>query len=525
LIKQSIAYSIIGERKTLNKKATTICILIATCLLVSSVAQLKLGFATDMPSPAWTTRTSMPTATGQAAVITGDNGLIYVTGGFDGSDPPTALVQAYNPTTNTWSYKTSLLHAIRGAAVAKGPDGLIYVISGWDDSTPYTEIVQAYNATSDSWSLKASIHTPAWMATAATGDDGKIYVFGGEDDDTSYSNKTQIYNTKTDTWTNGTDMPTGRQGASAVKASDGLIYVIGGYNGTALSTVEAYNPTTDTWTTKAYMPTPRLRFSAVLGPDNKIYAIGGGETYSNNDPPYYNTVEIYDPRTNTWTTPTWSESLLPTARRELGATLGNNGRIYAIGGANGAYLTTNEEAIITLPENIPPTAYIDSITPNPATAGEPTILTGHGADVDGYIIAYKWRSSTDGTIGTSATLNISTLSTSVHNIYFSVKDNSGAWSPEATATLTVANLTEDPLYKKILDLNSTLNNLQQQNSNLNNKLNNLQGQYDNLTSKLDNMTYELLGTGIITIILIIAIIAVIFIPPKRKTPPTTTPST
>jgi len=490
----------------LNFKAASICILIATCLLAASISHSQPALATDMPSPAWTTKISMLTATAQAAVITGDNGLIYVIGGYSGSDPPFATVQAYNPTTNTWSYKTSLPQVTRGAAVAKGTNGLIYVIGGYDGSTPYPDTVQAYNTTSNSWSLKQAIPVPVFMASAVTGNDGKIYVFGGYQD--SYLNTTQIYNPDANTWTNGTDMPTKRIEACAVKASDGLIYVIGGTpNGTVLSTVDAYNPVTDTWTTKASMSIPRLAFGAVLGPDNKIYVIGGGLYYSNS-PPFYDTVEIYDPKTNTWTTPTWTESLLPTARKELGVTLGKNGRIYALGGTNGTYLSTNEEAIIVLPENVVPTAYIDSITPNPAAAGEQITLTGHGTDSDGSIAAYQWRSSLNGTIGTSATLNI-TLPTGIHNIYFSVKDNSGAWSPEATATLTVTNTTADPLYQKILDL-------QQQNSGLNDKLNNLQSQYDNLTSKLDTMTYELLGTGIVAIILMIVIIAVIFIPPKRK---------
>jgi hypothetical protein len=209
---------------------------------------------------------------------------------------------------------------------------------------------------------------------------------------------------------------------------------------------------------------------------------------------------------------------LATARKELGAALGNNGRIYAIGGANGAYLSTNEEAIITPPDNIAPTAYIDAITSNPATTGQTITFTGHGADADGSIIAYKWRSSIDGTIGTSATFDISALSNGTHNIYFSVQDNSGAWSTEAAATVVVNRpITDDPLYQKMLDLNNMINDLQQQNNNLTDKVN-------SLTGKLDTTTLELLGLGIVTIILIIVIIAVIFIPPKRKASTPTTPA-
>jgi hypothetical protein len=376
--------------------------------------------------------------------------------------------------------------------------------------------VQAYNTTSDTWSSKTAIPTGAWMASAATGNDGRIYVFGGESSGAFfYSNKTQIYDPATDTWTNGTDMPTGRCELRVVKGPDGLIYAMGGYNGSALSIVEAYNPSTDTWTEKTAMPSPKLEFGLVLGPDNKIYVIGGGTSYGNNNPPFFNTVEIYDSETDTWTIPSWSESSMPTARKEMSAAVGNNGRIYAIGGANGAYINTNEEASIVLPENIPPTAYIDSITPNPATRGETISFVGHGSDSDGHVKAYKWRSSINGTISTSATFNTSTLTNGTHTIYFSVKDNSDAWSEEATAIVMVNKpITEDPLHQELLAMNGTMNekidDLSQQNDDLTDKVDTLSQENANLTQKLDTMTLELLGASVVIIALVVVTITVTY---------------
>jgi N-acetylneuraminic acid mutarotase len=499
----------------LRTKIAIVCILTAVCLLAPNLVLVNLGLAADMPSPSWRIKTSMPTARGQAAVTTGNNGLIYVMGGSAGSDPPMTTVQAYDPLTDTWMSKTALFQATRGAAVAKGLDGIIYVISGYySDDLPD---MQAYNTTSNSWTAKAHIPVPVWMAAATTGDDGKIYVFGGES--SGYPiNKTQVYNPATDTWTNGTDMLTARDLLGAVKGPDGLIYVMGGHNGTtAVSTVDAYNPSTHSWTTRASMPSPKLEFGIVQGPDNNIYVIGGGTDYGNDSPPFFDTVEIYNPRTDTWTIPSWSESLLHTPRKELGAALGLNGRIYAIGGASGSYVKTNEEALIVLPQNVPSTAYIDSITPDPATVNDSIMFVGHGIDPDGSIIGYEWRSSINGVINTSATFNITTLSNGTHTIYFSVQDNSGAWSPEVTATVTVNKpLADDPLYQKLLDLNAQIGNLREQNANLTDTT-------SDLTKKVDMLTMELLGTSAVTIILVLALIAVVFMN-KRKPPPATSPA-
>jgi len=495
-------------------------------LLTLSLAQVKLGFAVDMPSPSWRTKTSMPTARGQAAVVAGDDGLIYVMGGWAGG-AEFSKVEAYNPLTDTWTAKAAMPEVTRGAAVAKDLDGIIYVISGFNGSPTFTNTVQAYNTTSNTWSTKTPIPTAVWIAGAATDDDGKIYVIGGEPEtypSPMFTNKTQIYDPSTDTWTNGMDMPTARKGLGVVKGPSGLIYAMGGYNGSALSIVEAYDPSTDTWTEKAPMPSPKVEFGLVLGPDEKIYVIGGGTSYVNNVGPFFNTVEIYDPETDTWTIPGWSESNLLTARKELSAALGNNGRIYAIGGANGAYLSTNEEASIVLPENIPPTAYIDSITPNPATRGENITFVGHGSDSDGSVKAYKWRSSINGTISTSATFNISTLTNGTHTIYFSVKDDSHAWSEEATAIVIVNKpITEDPTYQELLSLNDRIDDLSEQNDDLADNVDalsqqnaNLTDKVNSLTQKIDLLTLELLGASVAIIALVLVTIGVTYMSKRRS---------
>ncbi|MBX5328720.1 MAG: kelch repeat-containing protein [Candidatus Bathyarchaeota archaeon] len=488
-------------------KNTIVCIGILIGLLMLGLFPFNQGLAETMPSPSWRVKTNMPTARSQAAVIAGDDGKIYVIGGWDGSNVLNT-VQAYDPMTETWANRAPIPHGVRGAAVTKGSDGIIYVISGVDSAWDPLSNVQAYNTTSNSWTSKADIPVKTWMGAAATGNDGKIYVIGGESYEVGlyYSNLTQIYDPATDTWTNGTQMPTGRCELGVVKGPDGLIYAFGGYNDTALSVVEAYNPSAGTWIKKASMPKPKLEFGVVLGLDNRIYIIGGGANYGNNEAPFYDSVEVYDPKTDTWSTPTWQESYLPTRRKELGAAVGKNGKIYAIGGCNGAYLQANEEATIITPENIRPTAYIDSITPNPIVEGENITFTGHGTDSDGSIVAYEWRSSIDGVIGNTATFKTSTLSKGTHTIYFSVKDNSGAWSNEAVATVTVnVPTTEDPLYQE----------LQQQNSDLTDKIN-------GLTQKLDMMTYALLGAIIVAIVLGIATIALML---RKKAPPPPKPPT
>ncbi len=90
--------------------------------------------------------------------------------------------------------------------------------------------------------------------------------------------------------------------------------------------------------------------------------------------------------------------------------------------------------------NLPPTAVIDAITPNPALPGGKVDFTGHGSDSDGgAVFAYSWRSNIDGVLSTSASFSSTTLSTGQHTIYFKVQDDLGSWSKEESAYLDVTS--------------------------------------------------------------------------------------
>lgn len=103
-----------------------------------------------------------------------------------------------------------------------------------------------------------------------------------------------------------------------------------------------------------------------------------------------------------------------------------------------AYNTNNvesnfsEELVHTVESpitNNPPTATIDSITPNPADVGDLVSFTGHGDDSDGSVISYEWVSSIDGLLNdTDASFTTTTLSQGTHKITFRVFDDNGAAS-------------------------------------------------------------------------------------------------
>jgi N-acetylneuraminic acid mutarotase len=197
------------------------------------------------------------------------------------------------------------------AGVVAGLDQRIYVVSGFDKDLSgqprkLTNLNRAYNPGRDEWTELAPIPTPRTSPGAAVGPDGRIYVIGGDRANfKKVNNVAEAYDPKTDRWSRLSPLPTPRDSPCAVaaKCADGrvLIYTVGGraFRGPVgnLGIVEAYDPASDSWAAMASMPTPRHAFTATLGPDGRIYAVGGCP-----DTKFTDILEIYDPVKNSWST-------------------------------------------------------------------------------------------------------------------------------------------------------------------------------------------------------------------------------
>ena len=399
----------------------------------------------------------MSYSTAQAGVIGGSDGKIYVFGGYSSTfGVPIPTSSTYDPRTNNWTSIANLPIGVRGPGIARDNSGLIYVMTGYSGSATITNN-QVYNTTSNTWTTGTALLRAGWMPGATTGIDGRIYLAGGELGG-SPTNRVQIYNPVTKVWSYGANMTTAREQFSLVSAPNGLIYAIGGTDltRTALASVEAYNITANTWTAKSSLPNANDEFGATLGPDGLIYVFGGSNNYGNNNSPYYNTVYSYYWGTNTWYT---LNQTLPTARKEVSAATSNfNNRMYVVGGANGAFLSTNEEATV---QNGHPTTTTVSCTPgtvgvNNSTSCKATVTDNSIVNATTPSGTVTFASSGTGTFsGTctligvlasaSCTLNVTYTPTAVgtgsHIIFGTYQGDSSHNSGTGTFTLTVLGRT------------------------------------------------------------------------------------
>jgi N-acetylneuraminic acid mutarotase len=177
---------------------------------------------------------------------------------------------------------------------------MIYTIGGAE--VVWTAQVEMYDPKSDHWTQIAPLPT-ARGAVGAAAAFGRIYAIGGAHNTGEYAT-VEEYNPATDEWRRVADLPATRAGAG-VCTTRGKVYAVGGFVGRddrfrAVDTLFEYDAQRDVWTERAPLPKPRS-FVTAVSVGGRVFAIGGTDDGSGVWDSMLDTVEEYNPLTDTWT--------------------------------------------------------------------------------------------------------------------------------------------------------------------------------------------------------------------------------
>jgi N-acetylneuraminic acid mutarotase len=340
----------------------------STALLFSLLVAAQSAFGQE---DSWTSVASMPTARESVAACAID-GYIYAIGGFPGqADPGIPVNERYDPETNAWTTMQPMPTGRRMPATAV-VDGKCYVMGGrFTDGPAAISVVEVYDSATDSWETRQRMPTPRYAHSAAVVD-GIIYVFGGTDNGAIFST-VLAYDPQADSWSTLGAAPGPARALMGAAALGRKIYVMGGtVDGMAsrYTRLDIYDPASDSWTSGADMPYGRfsLQASAING---RVYAIGGAD-----GPGTLKDVTAYDPQADSWSIA--SDMITERARF---ATAVTGGRIYAMGGS--AIFGNPHRGMDRVERYTPlPGATTFTINPgiadawyNPATAGQGLLIT------------------------------------------------------------------------------------------------------------------------------------------------------
>ena len=250
-------------------------------------------------------------------------------------------------------------------------DRLFYVIGGASGATPtdsssieqFQQVTGTVSTTNDlaSGATLPTVIFPRRDFATATLPDGRVFIIGGRGGSGAGTLVPEIYSTiefnpRTNVLTLLSSVGFTRRhslGAAAVQTSQGIrIYAIGGYASTTgsaapVNTVQEYNPTTNTWRTVASLPTAAAQFGiTVAGGVNtaeplQLIHVVSGNTGSIDTPSLVNAHPVQRFQADPVGLGTWT-GFNPaglTLRRNHGAATALRGvspRVFVIGGQNAA---------------------------------------------------------------------------------------------------------------------------------------------------------------------------------------------
>ncbi|CAH1265398.1 KLHL29 [Branchiostoma lanceolatum] len=181
------------------------------------------------------------------------NGKVYVVGGLDQHDVVMDSAEVYDPEINQWESIMPLSRAVCAAATA-ACQGQLYVIGGSTMFNPIVPInlIQCFSPETGRWkyvesSLINHIGSPAVTM------DGKIYAIAG-----AFHNHVIVFDPNTNQVTRVANISIVRALHSAAML-DGKIYCTGGIRDVPevadpYNSMECYDPETDTWTAAGKLP-------------------------------------------------------------------------------------------------------------------------------------------------------------------------------------------------------------------------------------------------------------------------------
>lgn len=228
------------------------------------------------------------------------NGQIYIPGGLSGgaSLNPSNALERYDPSSNTWVFQ-AILPKMRHHAATAVWDGRLYLFGG-DPYSGRGPDAWYYDPATDAWTVVSAM--PIRMVAGAAITVGEyIYLIGGLSHSTSedlFRGAVQRYDPQQDQWEIVSNLPVVVNHCALVYL-DGEIYVIGGRDAsTDYGLVQIYNPTANSWREGPPLQRPRAGHAAVVV--NDVIYVLGGERINSEDFSVLDSVEVFDPSTETW---------------------------------------------------------------------------------------------------------------------------------------------------------------------------------------------------------------------------------
>ena len=380
---------------------------------------------------AWTTAAIAPSALGEVSTVT-DGTYVYLLAGHTDTTQ-SDQVYRYDPIADTWTILAPQNVVPLGDHVTtQYINGRIYLFGGLLTGSTESNALGIYDIASNTWSVGAPLTlggSAYGLGSVSSGVvNGRLYIAGGIHNGSHSGDSTAafVYDPVTDTWLQITSMPSGRNhAAGGVLGND--FYIFSGRQGPnqsspGFSDTFIYDTIDDSWSFGAPIPTPRSGIGNAPEAGGELYVFGGevGGPFNG----AYDTVEAYNPATNTWR----AVENMPTARHGIYPVLHNSFIHVIAGGPQEGHGISDIHEIFNTNATVTP--------PNPTLPTEVRINVGGEAYVDS--LSNMWAA--DSLFNTGSAYSITQpISGTIDDILFQTERWDLDTVPELTYVIPIAN--------------------------------------------------------------------------------------
>jgi hypothetical protein len=200
---------------------------------------------------------------------------------------------------------------------------------------------ELYDPVARTFTPTGSMTVPRIGQTITMLRDGRVLLTGG-DQNAGYRSQlasAEIYDPATGIFSATGSMSTPREGHTATMLRDGRVLVVGGSpNGIQTTgSAEVYDPSSGAFSHVGHLHQPRVAHVAALLGTGQVLIAGGGRGGMPGGYISYNTAELYDPATSSFTA---MHARMKSDRVGAAAVKLNDGRVLIVGGKSGRMMTS-----------------------------------------------------------------------------------------------------------------------------------------------------------------------------------------
>lgn len=275
--------------------------LVATAVLAVAAGRTTTTASTSLGRTETLGPMTVDRAGHQATMLV--SGEVLITGGCgaNGCESVHASTELFDPTENAFR-PAATMHTARVSHVASIlPDGRVLVAGGWTGESA-TADAEVYDPARRTFKRIAAMSSPRMTASAVRLLDGRIVITGGETEVGAAIDSIEVFDPVTNRFLTPGRMTVPRSRHVSVLLPDGRVLITGGHRARrqVVRSAEILDPESFESHPTGEMDSPRHKHAAVVLPDGRALIIGGSHEGGTGDG-RYDTTEIYDPRTGTFT--------------------------------------------------------------------------------------------------------------------------------------------------------------------------------------------------------------------------------